>query len=169
MPGPAAFQSIVTAEARAWADRDYPVHEVDVSRTDIARFAHATGETAPVHFDPATAREAGFDDVVAPPMFYVTLRIGPYNLRPTSEFEPDGTPTDDVPPLPTRRGMAGETELRFDGSIVAGDTISVHKRLIELREKEARSGRLVFLDFEFRYVNQRGQTVVVESFTRILR
>jgi hydroxyacyl-ACP dehydratase HTD2-like protein with hotdog domain len=160
---------VITDEARRWAGREYPVREIEVTVRDIQKFAYATGETDPVHFDVEAARAAGYRNVVAPPLFYYVLRVEPFHRRPVSELEPDGSPSEDVPPMEATRGMAGETSLQLPEDICAGDTISVHKRLVDIYEKEGRSGPLVFLQFEYRFVNQEGKTVVVEQFTRIFR
>lgn len=160
---------VITPEGRAWADRDYPAIKLTVSRADIARFAHATRESDPIHYDLDAARAAGHPDVLAPPMFCVALRVSTFALRPISELEPDGWPTEDIPPLVTRRGMAGETRLTLHGDIYAGDEATVSKRLIEMTEKRGRSGPLVLLTFEYRYETDRTGLVAVEIFTRILR
>jgi hydroxyacyl-ACP dehydratase HTD2-like protein with hotdog domain len=160
--------TLITDEARAWAGRTYPVHEVPVTARDIRRFAHATGETDARCFDVGAARAAGYRDLVAPPMFYVLLRVEPYHLRPRAELERDGSPSEDIPPLAVSRAMAGQTRLEFDGRFVAGDVVACHKRLLDLTEKRGRSGPLVFLHFEYRY-EVEGRRVVLEEFTRILR
>jgi hydroxyacyl-ACP dehydratase HTD2-like protein with hotdog domain len=160
--------SVITPEAREWAARTYPDRTVEISRRDIAKFAHATGETDAVYFDADAARDAGYRDVVAPPMFYLVLRSEPYHLRPRSELERDGSAVEDVPPLSTTRAMAGETQLEFSGRFVAGDAVTCRKRLVDMTEKQGRSGTLVFLNFEYRY-DVEGQTVVLERFTRIFR
>jgi 3-methylfumaryl-CoA hydratase len=160
--------SVITAEAREWAAREYPDVSVIITARDIAKFAHATGETNPVHFDRVAARAAGYDDVVAPPMFYLLLRSEPYHLRPRAELGPDGSAADDLPPLPLQRAMAGETALEFEGLFVAGEVVTCRKRLLDMTEKEGRSGPLVLLHFEYRY-DVEGRTVVVERFTRIMR
>lgn len=159
---------LITPEARAWAERSYPDVDVAITARDIAKFAHATGETDPIYFDTAHAQAAGYRDVVAPAMFYLLLRSEPYHLRPRGDFEPEGTPTEDIPPLAVTRGMAGETHLEFNGRFVAGDVVTCRKRFVDLNEKQGRSGALVLLHFEYRY-DVEGSTVVVERFTRILR
>jgi hydroxyacyl-ACP dehydratase HTD2-like protein with hotdog domain len=161
-------ETLLTDATRAWADRTYPVRHVTVTAGDIRRFAYATGETDPIHFDREAARAAGFRDVVAPPMFYVFLRVSPNHLRPRSELEPDGSPSEDIPPVAITGAMAGETELEIDGCFCAGDEVGCHKRLADLTEKVGRSGPLLFLTFEHRY-DVAGATVVRERFTRILR
>jgi len=90
-------------------------------------------------------------------------------LVPPDQLELDGSPTADVPPLPTRRAMAGETSVVLGERIVAGDVISVRKRLSRMYEKEGRSGPLVFVEMEFTFANQRGDLVSRENFTRIYR
>ena len=161
-------ESLITPEARAWAAREYPVVEVPITARDIAKFAHATGESDPVYFDADAARAAGYPDVVAPQMFYLVLRSEPYHLRPRGELERDGSASEDIPPLSVTRAMAGETQLEFSGRFVAGDVVTCSKRLVDMTEKQGRSGALVLLHFEYRY-DVDGRTVVVERFTRIMR
>jgi 3-methylfumaryl-CoA hydratase len=160
--------TLLTDATRAWADRTYPVRRVTVTAGDIRRFAYATGETDPVHLDREAAIAAGFRDLVAPPMFYVFLRVAPHHLRPRAELEADGSPSEDIPPVAIKGAMAGETELELAGSFYAGDEVDCHKRLADLTEKVGRSGPLLFLTFEYRY-DVAGETVVRERFTRILR
>jgi len=159
--------TIITDEARAWANRTYPDFDYPVTSIDIARFARATGETNPVHYDPASAAQAGHDDVVAPTTFPYVIRMHASTLD--GELEPDGSPSGDVPPLPTKRAMAGETSISFGVPIVAGDVVTVSKRIADMYEKEGRSGSLVFVVMEFTFTNQRGENVATESFTRIYR
>lgn len=160
---------VITEEARRWADREYPRFKMQVTATDIAKFAHATGETNPIHFDREAASSAGYRDVVAPTLFPYVIRMHASALVPPDQLEPDGSPSVDVPPLPTRRAMAGETSVVFGERIVAGDTISVEKRLANMYEKEGRSGPLVFVEMEFTFTNQHGELVARENFTRIYR
>ncbi|MPZ59820.1 MAG: hypothetical protein GEU93_00715 [Propionibacteriales bacterium] len=162
------MNTLLTDATREWANRSYPVHYVAVTAGDIRRFAYATGETDPIHFDREAARAAGFPDVVAPPMFYVFLRVQPYHLRPRAELEPDGSPAEDIPPVAIKGAMAGETVLEIDGCFVAGDEVACHKSLLDATEKTGRSGPLLFLTFEYRY-DVGDRTVVLEKFTRILR
>ena len=162
--------SIITDEARGWAEREYPPFRFLVTAADIAKFAYATDETNPIHHDREAARAEGHDDVVAPSLFHYVIRMHASTLVGPDRLEPDGSPADDVPPLPTRRAMAGETVVELGTSpIVAGDTITVEKRLTDLYEKEGKSGHLVFVEMEYTFVNQRGEQVARDVFTRIYR
>ena len=160
---------VITDEARRWAEREYSSFDFEVTATDIAKFAHATGETNPIHFDKRAALASGHPDVVAPSLFPYVVRMHASALVPLDQLEPDGSPTADVPPLPTRRAMAGETKVVLGEPVVAGDTITVKKRLAEMYEKDGRSGPLVFVEMEFTFTNQRGELVAQENFTRIYR
>ena len=73
---------VITDEARRWADRQYPSFDFEVTATDIAKFAHATGEANPIHFDKDAAVAAGFSDVVAPTLFTYVVRMHASALVP---------------------------------------------------------------------------------------
>ncbi len=160
---------VITDEARRWAEKEFPPFEFTVTGRDIAQFAHATEATDPIHFDPGAARAAGFRDVVAPALFPYVIRMQAYNLVDREQLEPDGSASADVPPLSTRRAMAGEISIEIGEPIVAGDVITVEKRLLDLYEKEGRSGPLVFVQMEFLFRNQDDRMVAREQFTRIYR
>ena len=49
----------------------YPASVYAVGREKIREYAYAVGETNPLYIDVEAAREAGYADVVAPPMFAV--------------------------------------------------------------------------------------------------
>jgi hydroxyacyl-ACP dehydratase HTD2-like protein with hotdog domain len=162
-------QPILTDEVRAWARQAFPVRHVAVSEREIARFAYATGETDPVYYDAAAARAAGYPDVIAPPMFYVVLRVEPAYLGPRSHLNVDGSPREELPPVPYTSAVAGETRLDINRPIFAGETIACHKHVRDLVAKQGRSGPLLLLQFEYRYADSADETVVLEQFTRILR
>ena len=160
---------VITQEARRWADRNYPRYQFDVTVRDIQKYSHAIGETDPIHFDQEAARAAGYRNVVAPPLFPYSIRMQAYNLVAPDQLEEDGSASLDVPQLPTRRAMAGETSIELGEPVVAGDVVTVEKRIVDLYEKEGRSGPLVFVKTEFAFHNQDGALVAREEFTRIYR
>jgi acyl dehydratase len=53
-----------------------PTPPYDVSRTDVARFAAAVGETDAIHRDVEAARGRGHRDVPAPPTFPIVVAFG---------------------------------------------------------------------------------------------
>ena len=56
--------------------KSYPPFDYEVGREKIREYANAIGASNPVHFEREAAREAGFRDVVAPPMFAVVYSAG---------------------------------------------------------------------------------------------
>lgn len=160
---------LITDEARRWAKRTYPDSTFEVTARDIAKYAHAIGESDPIHFDREAAVEVGYADVVAPPFFPYVVRMQASNLVARSELQPDGSAGEDVPPVNTTRAMAGEISIELGEPVMAGDVITVSKRIVDLYEKEGRSGPLVFVTMEFTFANQRGEAVATERFTRIYR
>lgn len=160
---------LITDEARLWAEREYPDFAFEVGSTDIMKYSHAIGETDPIHFDRAAAVDAGYADIVAPPFFPYVIRMHGAHLVPRGDLDPDGSSSADVPPVETTRAMAGELSIEIGEPIVAGDTVTVSKRITDMYEKEGRSGALVFVTMEFTFTNQRGENVATELFTRIYR
>lgn len=160
---------LITDEVRLWADRTYPTVDFAVDVRDIARYAFAIGADDPVHVDRRAAVDAGYRDVVAPSTFCYVIRMQAHNLVGRDRLAPDGSAADDVPPLATRRAMAGETSLEVVRPIVAGDVITVVKRVEDVYEKDGRSGPLVFVVMAFTYTDASGDTVARERFTRIYR
>jgi acyl dehydratase len=156
-------------ELQAWVDAPPLVAQVRIDRKDIVRFAFATGETDPIHVDVDAARAAGYADVVAPPLFYVTLRTGVFNLVPADELHAEGTPLRDIPPLSFTQAMAGETTAELHRPFVAGDDVTCSRRVASTFTKQGRSGTLTFLRFEYRYADVDDRPFAVEQFTRIFR
>lgn len=152
-----------------WAGQPPLVRTVVIGRQDIARFAVAAGATDAAHVDPVVARSRGFPDVVAPPLFYVALRTGVFNLVPQDELHEEGTPLRDIPPIAFRQAMAGETVAELFRPFVAGDVVTCTRRVESTARKEGRSGPLTFITFEYRYVDTDDVSIAVEHFTRIFR
>lgn len=152
-----------------WVGQPPLTQAVLIDRRDIARFAAATGETDRKHFDPDVARQAGYADVVAPALYYIALRTGVYNLVPQPELHAEGTPLRDIPPIQFDQAMAGQTRAELSKPFVAGDWVTCSRRVESFYEKEGRSGRLTFIEFEYRYTDPEGEPFAVEHFTRIFR
>ena len=160
---------LVTEAARRWAAEPFAEAVFEVGRNDILRFAYAIGATDPVHVDPDAARAAGYRDLLAPPYFPYVVRMHAAHLTGRDGLEQDGSASEDVPPLDVRRAMAGETEIEMGAPVVAGDTITLHKEIIDIYEKVGRSGPMAFVKTQFTFWNQRSEMVMRERFTRIYR
>ena len=126
-----------------------------VGREKVREFASAVGEEDPRHHDAEAAREAGYDDVLAPPMFvvvYTGRAIGP------ALFDPEVG-------IDFSRMVHGGQEFVWDAPVVAGDEITTE---VEVKDVSERGG-LEFYVFESRSKNQDGATVCTGKWTNIVR
>lgn len=126
-----------------------------VGREKVREYAHAVGETDPLHHDPEAARAAGFADVVAPPMFaavYCGPAIGPAILDPAVGID-------------FARMVHGAQAFTWGEPVVAGDEITTEAELEEASER----GGMRFFVFKTRSVNQRGELVSEGRWTNIVR
>ncbi len=126
-----------------------------VGREKIREYAHAVGEDNRLHYDVELAREHGYDDVVAPPMFavvYCATAIG--NAMFDEEIGIDFS-----------RLLHGSQEFRWGPLVVAGDEITTS---VTLKDISRRAG-MAFYVFESVSTNGRGDTVCVGLWTDIVR
>ena len=126
--------------------------EVDAGR--LAQYADAVHEENPVHRDSAAAKEAGFRDVVAPPMFAVVYSAGAMG---PAIWDAIG---ENIP-----RMVHGGQEFVWGEPVCAGDTITTEATVKEIFEKDGKG----FYIFESVSKNQDGDEVVRATWTNIVR
>src|SRR4051794_2221011 len=126
-----------------------------VGREKIKEYAHAVGETNPVHLDPEAARAKGYADVVAPPMFavvYSAPAMGPAILDPQVGIN-------------FALMVHGGQEFVWGRPVVAGDEITTQTTVKSIEERDGKG----FYVFESTSRNQDGDTVCVATWTNIVR
>ena len=126
----------------------------EVTADRIRQYAEAVHEDNPVYHDPEAAKEAGFRDLVAPPMFavvYSAPAMGP----PIFETIGDSLP----------RMVHGGQEFVWGEPVCAGDTITTEATVREIHEKDGKT----FYVFESVSKNQDGQETVRATWTNIVR
>jgi acyl dehydratase len=126
-----------------------------VGREKVREYAAAIGEQSPLCADVAAAREAGFDDVVAPPMFaavYKWRAMGPAVLDPAIGID-------------FSRLVHGAQEFTWHEPVVAGDEITTEVEFLE----EAKRGDIRVYTFSSRSTNQRGELVCEGTWTNFVR
>ena len=126
-----------------------------VGREKIREYASAVGETNPLHFDVDAAREAGYADLVAPPMFAVVYggrAVGP------ALFDPE------VGINFAMMVHAGQ-EFVWGPVVVAGDEVTTTASVKDISDR----GGMSFYVFETVSENQRGETVCTGTWTQIVR
>ena len=135
--------------------KTYPATSYAVGREKVREFAAAVGEENPLHHDLDAAREAGYADVVAPPMFAVVF--GGRAMAPAL-FDPDVG-------IDFSRMVHGGQEFVWGPPVVAGDEIATEVEVKDVAER----GGLQFFVFESRSTNQDGEMVCTGTWTNIVR
>jgi acyl dehydratase len=135
--------------------KTYPPYEYEVGKEKIREFAMAVGEDNPVYFDRAAAKEAGFRDIPAPPMFAVVYSagcMGPAVLDPEVGIN-------------LAMMVHGGQEFVWGETVCAGDTITTEAELKDIEQRDDKA----FYVFESVSRNQEGQEVVRATWTNIVR
>jgi acyl dehydratase len=135
--------------------KTYPATTYAVGREKVREYAHAVGETNQLCLNVEAAREAGYADVVAPPMFavvYAGRAITPALFDPEVGI--------DFP-----RMLHGGQEFIWGPVVVAGDEIATTTSVKDISTR----GGMTFFVFETDSRNQRGETVCTGLWTNIVR
>jgi acyl dehydratase len=135
--------------------KSYPPVLYAVGREKIKEYARAVGETNPLHLDHEAARAAGYEDVVAPPMFavvYCNQAVG------AAYFDPELG-------IDFSRLVHGGQEFKWGPLVVAGDEVTT---TVSVKSVEHRAGN-GFFTFESVSTNQDGHTVSVGTWTNVVR
>ncbi len=135
--------------------KSFPPFEYEVGKEKIAEYARAVGEDNPVYFDRERAKEAGFRDVPAPPMFAVVYSAG--SVGPAI-FDPDVG-------INFSMMVHGGQEFVWAEPVCSGDLITTETSVKDISEK----GGMGFYVFESLSRNQDGQEVVRGTWTNIVR
>jgi acyl dehydratase len=135
--------------------KQFPAFKYEVGKEKIAEYAHAVGEDNPVYFDRDKAKEAGFRDVPAPPMFAVVYSAG--SVAP-GILDPDVG-------INLAMMVHGAQEFVWGEPVCSGDVITTETSVKDISEKRG----LGFYVFESVSRNQDGQEVVRGTWTNIVR
>jgi acyl dehydratase len=138
------------AVGRSW---DPVSFAVEAAR--IARYADAIGAESPLHHDADAARDAGFRDVVAPPMFcvvYSSVAMGPAILDPELGIN-------------IASMVHGGQEFEWGEPVCAGDSITTAVTCKSIDERVGNG----FYVFESISTNQDGARTVKGTWTNIVR
>jgi acyl dehydratase len=127
----------------------------EVGLEKIREYANAIGETAAVHHSREAAREAGFRDVVAPPMFVVVYSAGA--MGPVI-FDPDVG-------MNFARMLHGSQEFVWGEPVCAGDAVTTDVEWKDLSTKDDKE----FFVFESVSRNGDGAEVCRGTWTNIVR
>ena len=157
-----AEESHITPEARAFIGRTLTKGPNLVTKRDIRRWAYAIGDSNPMWLDDDVAKGTHYGSVVAPPFFFTAFHL---EEEPLEELEASGLGRKmglrmEVPVPGFVGAVAGGREVWFGEPIRPGDEITVEQKIVDIYEKQGRSGPMVFIIDEWTYTNQRGEVLV---------
>jgi len=128
-----------------------------VTRRDIRKYSVATGQR----------QQRYLDGDEAPPMFHVALF---WPVLPLTELSANGVAIDPLfPDVPGKRPMAGGIKIDFRLPLRPGDELTATRTLTNIYEKSGSTGALVFIEVTMQVHNARGELVLTEKTTRIMR
>ena len=145
------MNSVVTEEMRSFIGAESPPVTYRVSHREVARFnAAIRGELPPVESDPLA-------DSGEPP-----LTANPLILRSfiTAPFDPPF-------PEPFHDVLDGGSRFSFNRPVVAGDEITVVRKMTDMFEKNGRFGPMLFKITEVSYRDGQGELVATQESTSI--
>lgn len=124
-----------------------------------------------LHTSREAAREAGYDDVVAPNTMVFSYGLPAYwspgdaNAQMGDEPRQIPIPVIFDVPAPCTLSFASNIDMEFLEPLVVGDRVSRTSRLVNIEHKELRVGNGAFMTQEDTYRNQRGGKVAVVLLT----
>ena len=144
-----AEDSVITDEMRAAIGVESEPSEYEIEKEAIRRWAEAIGDTNPLYRDEEYAKSKGYRNIIAPPGFIANYayptKVGEGGRRGFRS--------------PFAMVLNGGNEYDFFKPIQAGDKITSTTKLAELREREGRLGKMLFMINETTYKNQDGEIV----------
>jgi acyl dehydratase len=135
--------------------KQWPTATYEVGAEKIREYADAIGAANPVHHDHEAAKQAGFRDLVAPPMFcvvYSARAMAPAILDPEVEIN-------------LAAMLHGSQEFEWGEPVCDGDVIETTATLKEVYEKDGKG----FYVFESVSTNQDEEQTVRGVWTNIVR
>jgi len=135
--------------------KEYQEVTFTVERDRVTKFADAIGDDDPIYRDEEAAREAGFDEQVAPPTFATVLQI----------MTSGQAVVDPELGLDYSRVVHGEQEYEWRRPLVVGDVLTATPRIADIYAKKSNE----FLVTEADIKDAKGETVVISRSTLISR
>lgn len=151
----------------------------EVERGAVRRFVQAIMDDDPVYWNDQEAAKTRYEAAVAPPLFPLhAFRRPPGTPDPLSrvaeERDFDGVTRDfgmGLPPvaIPLPRLLNGGNEVEVYQLARPGERIRAKSKILDIFQKEGKSGPLVFLMVETTYCNEKGDLLLQALQSHILR
>ena len=156
----------MTEEAKRWIGHETVEVSDPVSLRQIREYLAGTDDWNPLYHDEEYAKQTHYGGIIAPRMFY---RVALRRVVPESSLQEDGQYADLASPGVYGRSMAGNQEAELFEPVRVGDVLTMTTKVLDIFEKQGRSGLLIFQVDRASYTNQRGEQVAVDIRTTIFR
>ncbi|MDY6908069.1 MAG: MaoC family dehydratase N-terminal domain-containing protein [Chloroflexota bacterium] len=150
-----AEESVVTDEMRAAIGTQSEPTVIEIEKGMIRKHAEAVEDPNPLWQDGEYARRARYGGMVASPGLLTCVMM--MGERVQLPFQ-----------LPFLRVLDGGGEWEFFQPIRPGDVLTVTNKLVNLRERTGKSGKMVFTITETTWKNQRDEVVARAQGTIIM-
>jgi acyl dehydratase len=147
--------------------------KVVVERGTVQHFADAVLSQSPIYHSPEAARQAGFDNIPAPPTFPFAMEFsGKFDEIQPSDA-PKGNPlAAAVGPLMAKGGLIlhGEQEFIYHRPVQVGDELVSDGKIVDAYQKESKGRTMTFIVQETNWTDDKtGEPVVTTRFNLIHR
>jgi len=138
---------------------------------DIRRYALSIDDPNPIYFDENASKRGKYRGLAAP-LVYVTWAVGvPGSEKGVKDLGEDGLSSFvGVPEIPNVWDLGwvrGGDEFEFFKPVYVNDRVTVKGRIVDMKEKDGKSGKLIFVTSEFVYTNQNGGLLAKHLVTMI--
>ena len=154
---------MLTEEVTKFIGQSGEVRILEVDKGAIRRYAEAVDDLNPVYWDEEYARNSRYGSMIAPPGFFG------WPIRREGSAPDEGGVTVALAKAGYTRNLNGGEEFEFFQPVRAGDTLAALSRIADIREREGRTGKMVFVTTETTYTNQHGALVAKARQTLIVR
>ena len=148
--------SVITDEMRSLVGVESEPSVYEIERGPIRRWAEAIGDTNPLYHDEEYAKKKGYRGLVAPPTFITQyafpVKVGKSARRVRS---------------PLTRNLNGGNEYEFFKTVCAGDILTATTKLADIREREGRLGKMLFVIYETTFRDEKDEVVAKSRNTGI--
>ena len=143
---------------RSVVGKEYPPYPVTVERGKIKEFARAIGDGNPFYLDDAVGAASEWGDIIAPPTFATTFRDEAGQAAFLGELGID-----------ISHVLHGEQEFEIHRQFRPGETYLCRTRVLDIYEKNGKSGPMAFIVRETAVTDRTGELVATARHITVVR
>lgn len=177
----------ITPEMKAAIGKESEPREssMEATASEHRRFIHAIMDEDPIYYDEEYAKKTRYGGIVCPPLFPTSLgrrQLGTPDpltegFKKNPDFDalaasgqvarPGDLPQLDLSHIP--RMLNGGNSIEFFQYLKLGEKTVSKTRLVDIYEREGRSGRMVFMVNETEVRNDKGELLMISRGVSIRR